>query len=174
MYLPIDETLSTAWLVFGLVLTGISLILVFIPRVPASVVGYMALWAAKLSGYTPFTTGTMIFWGVAVLIVLVNRFLLPSFVRNSSRGIGYIGVGAIVGMSVGLIMYTAASVIIGAIVGAFLGAIAYTRTSAGATLEFPTSKFFNYLGAKAIPVVITVSMSGLVFAGLITRHLLLN
>ena len=174
MNIPVDTALSTGWLIFAIVLMGISIIMMFIPRTPACIVAYMALWAAKLSGYTPFTVGTMIFWGVAVVIVFVNRCLLPAYIRNSTRGLGYIGGGALVGMALGLTLYTAATVIIGAVIGSFLGAIAYTRTSRGAALEFPTSKFFNYLGAKGIPAVIAASMCGLVFAGLIARSIINN
>lgn len=148
---------------------GVSVVMMFVPRLPACIVAYMSLWAARLSGYTPFTDGTMIFWGVAVVIVVINSLLLPAFIRNSSRGVGYISGGALVGMAVGLMMYTAATVIIGAIAGAFLGSIAYTRTKNGAALGFPSAKFFNYLGAKGIPAVIAASMVGLVFAGLIIR-----
>lgn len=166
-----DIALSTPWLVFALVLAGISMVMMFVPRVPASVVAYMALWAARLSGYAPFSVGTMLFWGAAVAIVLVNRFLLPTFIRNSTRGLGYIAGGAIVGMALGLTLYTAATVIGGSVLAAFFGALAYTRTRRGAELDFPTAKFFNYLGAKGIPAVVTASMCGLIFAALIARSI---
>ena len=169
MNLYTDMTTSTPWLIFSLILLGVSVVMMFTPRTPSCIVAYMALWAARLSGFTPFTDGTMIFWGIATALVFINRLLLPAFIRNSSRGVGYIGGGALAGMAVGLTMYTAASVIIGAIIGAFLGAIAYTRTRSGKILEFPTFKFFNYLGAKGIPAVMTASMAGLIFAGLIAR-----
>lgn len=167
--LTLEQTLSTPWLVFAMILAAISVAMIFVPRTPACIVGYMSMWAARLSGYVQFSDTTMWFWGIAVLLVAVNRFLLPAFVRDSRRGLGYIGIGAIVGMAVGLTMYRAATVIGGAAVGAFLAAIAYTRTSRGKTLEFPTSKFFNYLGAKGIPAVVAASMTGLVIAGLIVH-----
>lgn len=160
---------STPWLVFALVLSGISLIMMFVPRTPACIVAYMALWAAWLSDYTPFSMATMIFWGAAVLIVIINRMLLPAFVRNSTRGLGYMAGGAIVGMAIGLIMYRPATIIGGAILGTFLGALAYARTSGSNDLDFPTSKFFNYLGAKGLPAVVAASMIGLILGGLIAR-----
>lgn len=164
-------TLSTPWLVFACILSAISLVMMFVPRTPACVVGYMAMWAAQLSGYMTFTTGTLIFWGVAVLIVVINRFLLPAFVRNSRVGVGFIAGGAIAGMAVGLTMYRPATLIGGSILGAVLGAIAYARTGRGAALQFPTTKFFNYLGAKGIPAVIAASMSGMIISGLIIRNM---
>lgn len=164
---PVQMVTSTPWLVFAMILMAISLVMMFVPRTPACIVGYMAMWAARLSGYTPFSDTTMLFWGAAVLIVAINRFLLPAFVRNSSLGLGYIAGAAIAGMAVGLTLYRPATIIGGAIIGVFLGAIAFTRTSKGKVLEFPTMKFFNYLGAKGIPAVIAASMAGLILAGLI-------
>lgn len=169
--MPSEISLSTPWLVFSMILMAISLVMMFFPRTPSCIVGYMAMWSARLSGYVPFSDGTMIFWGVAVLIVVVNRFLLPAYIRTSRRGVGYMAGGAIAGMAIGLTMYTAATIICGAAIGAFLGAIAYTRTKSGKALEFPTSKFFNYLGAKGIPATMSASMAGLVLAGLVIIYL---
>lgn len=174
MYIPTDIPTSTPWLVFGLIIMAISVVMMFFPRVESCIIGYIGLWAARLSGYTPFTDGTMIFWGAAVVIVMINRYLLPAHIRTSRRGLGYIAGGALAGMMVGLTMYRAATVIGGAVTGAVLAAIAYARTSRGAILGFPSSKFFNYLGAKGIPAVITASMAGLVIAGLIARSVLNN
>lgn len=164
---------STPWLIATIALMAICVVMMFMPRTPACIVGYMALWTARFSGYTPFTTSTMIFWGVVVIIVAANRFLLPAQIRLSRRGIGYIAGGAIAGMAVGLTLYRPATVITGAVLGAFLAAIAYTRTERGKVLQFPTAKFFNYLGAKGLPAVMAASMVGLILAALIKRHLLI-
>ena len=164
---------STGWLVAAIILMAISLITMFIPKIPACIIAYMAFWAARLSNYTPFSDSTMIFWGIAVLIVTINRYLLPSYIRFSRRGLGYIGGGALVGMALGLTLYRPASVIGNSIIGAILGAIAYSRTARGKALEFPTSKFFSYLGAKGIPAVVVASMVGLILAGLIARNVLI-
>ena len=169
MYVPIDSMTSTPWLVFAVILMAIGVVMIFFPRTPSCVVAYMAMWAARLSNFTPFTDGTMIFWGAAVAIVVINRYMLPSYIRDSRRGVGYIGGGALAGMAVGLTMYTAATVIGGSILGALLAAIAYTRTERGKVLEFPTIRFFNYLGSKGIPAVMTASMAGIIIAGLIVR-----
>ena len=165
---------STPWLVFAFILMVISLVMIYVPRTPACLVSYMALWAAKLSDFTPFPSSTMIFWGIVVVLLLFNQYLLPAHIRNSRRGLGYIGTGAIAGMAVGLTLYRPATVITGAVLGALLGAIAYTRTSRGNMLQFPTSKFFNYLGAKGLPAVMTASMVGLILAQLIKRYLILS
>lgn len=169
MEVQLGTMTSTPWLVFSIVLMAIACVSMFVPRIPSCVVAYMALWSARLSGFTPFSDTTMIFWGAAVAIVLINRLLLPSHIRFATRGLGYIAGGALVGMALGLTLYRPASVIGGAALATFVAAIAYARTSRGAVLQFPTSKFFNYLGAKGIPAVVTASLVGIILAGLIIR-----
>ena len=162
---------STPWLVIAMILLAGGCVTMFFPRIPTCLVTYLAMWCARLSGYTPFPNSTMIFWGIAVVLVVINRYMLPNHIRDSRRGLGYIAGGALAGMAIGLTLYTAASIIGGAILGTLIGAVAYARTSRGAVLEFPTIKFFNYLGAKGIPSVMTASMAGLIIAGLVIRSL---
>lgn len=165
------ELTSTPWLVIAMILLAAGVVSMFFPRTPSCVATYAAMWVARLSGYTPFPNSTMIFWGIAVVLVVINRYMLPAHIRDSRRGLGYIAGGALAGMAIGLTLYSAASIIGGAILGALIGAIAYARTSRGAALEFPTIKFFNYLGAKGIPSVMTASMAGLIIAGIVIRAL---
>lgn len=163
--------LSTTWLVIAGLLGGASLSMMFFPRLPACIVAYLAMWAANLSGYTPFTTSSLIFWGAAVVIVVINRYLLPAHIRNSGRGLGYMAGGALVGVALGLTMLSNSTIIVGAMVGCLLGSIAYARTTRGSALGFPSARFFNYLGAKGIPAVIAAVMVGFVLLGLISYNI---
>ena len=165
--MPVETLLSTPWIVIALVLSLVGLVAMFIPRMPACIIAYLSMVAAYLSHYMYFTKATLIFWGIAVVLVSVNRMLLPSFIRNSRVGLGYSAGGAVVGMALGLIMYRPATVVGGAILGTLFGAIAFSRTRKGAIMQFPTIKFFNYLGAKGIPAVMAVAMVGYVISGLI-------
>lgn len=158
---------STPWMIVACFLAAVSVVMMFVPRLPACIVAYLALWADQLSGYVIFSNATLIFWGVAVVLVVANNYLLPRHIRYSRRGLGYIAAGALVGMALGLIIHRPASVIGGSVLGALIAAIAYARTSRGAVLEFPTMKFFNYLGAKGIPAVMCASMVGLILSGFI-------
>lgn len=159
--------LYTGWLVATALLAAAALIMMYFPRTPSCLAAYMALWCARLSGYAPFADSVMWFWGVAVVIVMINHRLLPGRIRNSRRGVGYMATGAITGMALGLTLHTAASIIVGAAAGAIIAAVAYARTADGAVLQFPTSRFFNYLGAKGIPAVITAVMTGFILTAFI-------
>ena len=85
--------------------------------------------------------------------------MLPKKITSSRLGIGYIAGAALAGTFVGLAM-SHEWMIIGAVAGATLGGIAYSRTPAGRIMEFPSSKFLNYLCAKGLPAVVTMCMVG--------------
>lgn len=153
-----------AYLSIFLILASIVLIL-FSNRY-AVLIAYAGLWvSAAAVGFMPYKS--LIFWGVATLIVIALAFTLPQRVSSSRRGLGYIAGAAIAGGMVGLII-SHPWMVIGAIVGAVLGGIAYSKTPAGKALEFPSSKFLNYLCAKGLPAVVTMCIAGTALMWLIT------
>lgn len=116
-----------------------------------------------LTGFLPgggVTMSSYIFWGIATVIVVSLGFILPDGIVNSRRGMPYICGASLAGMLVGMALSSHAAMVAGAFAGAVLGGIAYAKTPAGEVLEFPTSKFLNYLCAKGLPVVVTMSIIG--------------
>ncbi|MCM1355577.1 MAG: hypothetical protein NC212_04120 [Staphylococcus sp.] len=104
-------------------------------------------------------TDSLIFWGVAAVIVIALQYLLPRNVVESRRGVGYMAGAALAGAFVGMVI-SHGWMVVGAVIGAVLGAIAYSRTPVGKMMEFPSSKFLNYLCAKGLPAVITMCIVG--------------
>lgn len=154
-----------------LILTVIFLLaglgLVFVSNRYGILVVYAGLCAAAVKASLP-TTSTLIFWGVATVLVLILSFMLPKSISGSRRGLGYIAGAALAGALVGLVI-SHAWMIIGGVAGAVLGSIAYSRTPAGKALGFPSSKFLNYLCAKGLPAVIAVCMAGTAILWLIIK-----
>lgn len=96
---------------------------------------------------------TVLFWCLAAIICFIATMLLPESVSYSRVGVPFIAGGALAGAFVGIAIAHAA-LIVGAAVGAIVGAVAFSRTAAGAVLQFPTRKFFNYLCAKGFQAII--------------------
>lgn len=143
--------------IYFIMLIG-GLVLTFISNRYAVAAAYAGMLGIGLILPTVPTTA-LIFWGIATVIVVALGFMLPKTVVNSRRGVGYIAGAALAGAFVGMVM-SHEWMIIGAVVGALLGGIAYSRTPAGKVMEFPSSKFFNYLCAKGLPAIITVCIVG--------------
>ncbi len=144
---------------------ALSLVLMFMPRRGECIAAYAALVIASFVG--DIATSTLLFWGVATLIVIGLYILLPRTVSTSRVGVPYIAGATITGTMLALALNTQVAVIPGAAIGAVLGAIAYSRTRGGHVLEFPSRRFFNYLAAKGLPTVVTASMAALAMLSLI-------
>lgn len=156
---PLGATLTTLCL---LIAVG-AVVASFFSRYWASLVTFIALAIVYVCPQGDLPLATLLFWGGASVIALGIGFLLPPTVSRSGAGVGYISGGALAGAVVGLIISPAATVI-GAVVGACGGALAFSRTPAGAPLEFPSRKFVNYLCAKGLPAVVTMSQFGILLA----------
>lgn len=107
-------------------------------------------------------------WLVMTLIVMMIILLQDPALRVQTRGLGYMTVGSISGLAVGLLGYTLVSSVEGlysimacaTIAGLFLGYLLFTFTPAGKDVAFNTGRFFKYLLAKGFPVAITIIMMG--------------
>lgn len=127
----------------------------------ASATGYLALWPLYYLPEFAISDYIMTFWGIATLIALGINYMLPFQVATSRLGMGYMSVGALCGTLIGIIAGSQAGMICGAVVGITCGAIAFSRTPRGRVTEFPSARFFNYLLAKGLPLVVVMSTAGL-------------
>lgn len=153
--------MATLCIILGSLLMCGAIAMVFRPLFPGSLLAYAGLWAFHLSGYFPVTMHELMFWGVATVLVICADRLLPRGNTLSMSGRGYVGVGTMAGMIVGMLM-ASAGIILGAVIGTFLGAMAYSRTPQGRGLEFPSAIFVRFLCSRGLPAVITLSQVGLI------------
>lgn len=109
---------------------------------------------------------------------MTATLLQPLPLRRSSKGMGYIIVGAIAGMAVGLLGFSYASqvsvlygiMIAATLAGIFFGFLLYTKTPEGRPVGIGTGNFFKYLLAKGFPTAITVMQIGVVLVLVIALH----
>lgn len=148
------------YIVFGSMLMALTAVAVFIPRFPAVLAGYATMLLCNFGGVAYFSGETLIFWGVATLIVLGITYLLPRQVSASRVGVPFIAGGALVGVVVGMMANSMAGIIVGGLAGALFGGIAFANTATARQLmSFPSKKFFNYLAAKGLPAVVALAMA---------------
>ena len=126
--------ITIAVMVVSILLLIAGVVLSFFPKRYAVAPAYAGLLGIGLTAVHA-SASTLVFWGVATAIVLAIGYMLPRAVATSRKGVGYI-------------------------TGAVLGGIAYSKTPAGRPMEFPSSKFLNYLCAKGLPAVVTVAIVG--------------
>lgn len=149
--------------VISLVLCVAGLLLSLWRKAPAALLSYAGLvtaWFAGAGRGLELSSESLIFWGVATLIVLGLQVLNASEAHYSRASVLYCVCGAIVGGVLGIaIKPTPAAIILGAVAGAFLGAVAFTRTPQGIILREGRKSFVDYLCAIGLPAVVTSSLS---------------
>lgn len=123
---------------------------------------YLALWPLYYLPDFAIPDSIMTFWGIATLIALGINYMLPFEVATSRTGMPYMVIGGVCGTLIGAMAYAQAGLICGAVFGLMCGAIAYSRTPRGRVLGFPSTRFFNYLVAKGLPLTVVLSTSGIV------------
>lgn len=125
----------------------------------------LGISALKHSDYFAINSTEMLYWAVAVLIILIVgwnngwQIAVPKICRN------YIVGGTLVGMMVGLTKGHSA-MIIASVVGAVVGSIAYGRTSAGASLSTHLRWAIVKIG---LPAIVTMTLVGMAVEGLMNR-----
>lgn len=163
--------ITVIWLAAALFVMAISLFLLVRPYFPVAVTAYASLWFMKWSHVIHPGDWLMTSWGIAVAIVLVIDMMQPRRLARCTNGMTYIGIGALVGMMVGMTGFSYLWMVAGAAIGVIAGGYVYARTPAGRPLGFPSAQFFQYLCAKGLPAVVTVSIIGIaVMLWIIEQH----
>ena len=126
---------------------------------------------ARLNGYTivPLGTPMTISWLCITLVMTLILIVQNPALRQQSRGVGYMTLGSLAGMAVGLMAFTFSAslnalyaIMLGAtVVGTFLGLFLFSNTPDGSEIRLPSHRFFRYLLAKGFPVVITTAQLGI-------------
>lgn len=114
---------------------------------------------------------TLLFWAVTAALALALNVMLPPAVAKNRRGIGYIAGGALAGIFVGYLI-SRQWMVLGAVLGAALGGIAYSFTPMGRELQFPSSRFIQYLCAKGLPAVVTICIAAFTILEAFNAHTL--
>lgn len=152
----IHAVITTFYFILGIIALVAAVVLLFKPIVPSPFVAYGGLWLLNLSHRVWIDPNQLIFWGIAVVLLMLINFARPD-VKHSTTAAAYPSAGAIVGALLGIVAFPDnAGLIIGSALGAILGAFAFSRTPRGRmAVKFPSSKFFAYLCSVGLPAVVT-------------------
>lgn len=136
---------------------------------------------AKKGGYpiVPISSGMSLSWLCITLVVMLIIVLQNPAIRSQSRGTGYILLGGLAGMAVGLLGYTFSAslnllyaiMLIGSIAGIVFGLLIFSNTPDGKLIAPGTGHFWRYLLSKGFPALITVAQLGIVAVILIAAHI---
>ncbi|MBR5331743.1 MAG: DUF456 domain-containing protein [Muribaculaceae bacterium] len=161
--------MSTFCLIIGLLLIIGALVLAFRPVIPSVLLCYAAMWILDASNNIVVSSNSLMFWGMATLMVLLINMAQPAIRRNES-GRGYVAVGTLAGAVVGMLM-SHAGIIIGAALGASMGLVAYCCTPEGQVIQFPSREFVKRLASMGLPMIVAMSIFATILEKLLTNYI---
>lgn len=147
-------------LILGILLLALSIYLCVKPHIPAVIAAYGGIWMLQWSEFLAFPSVMLTYWGIMVMFVLIIVTMLPQNLVKATQGTTHITLASLCGMLSGATLGYA-SLIIGAFVGAAVGGVIFARTPKGAGLNFPSSRFLQYVCAKGLPAIIAISLVGI-------------
>lgn len=162
--------MSVILAILAVLLMAGAFILLFKKEMLGPVAAFLAMSAVYFSGLLPMNANMLITWLCLTLIVTGVSAMQSPAVMAQTRGMGYITIGAIAGMVVGLLGFSVSETLgtvyammsIGVLAGCFFGYFLFTRTPNGRQLSYSRSRFFAYLLAKGFPVAISVMQLGVI------------
>lgn len=156
--------METLLLIVGVLALCGALVMAFRSSSSGAAFAYLGVVAVVNSGYVSIPSSTLLFWAIAVLIILFIGWMHVRVVRVPVICRNYIVGGALVGMIAGLTLGNAAMVA-GSALGAVLGAVAFSRTPASGIIG---RRFWQVLAEVGLPAVVTMTLVGLALGG-VTR-----
>lgn len=160
--------LQTILLIAGIACLLAAIALVLWPRWIAAVPAYVGLWLLHKSYYIAVVPKTFVFWGIATLIIVGLFYLSPKGEPDGHKSSNlYVGLTALAGSLLGIILMHPAFIVLGTIVGALMGQLAYSRTPNGKWMLFPSTVFLRYFAAKCLPAIVAVSIVCIAIAGFV-------
>lgn len=156
--------METLLLIAGVLALCGALVMAFRSSSSGAAFAYLGVVAVVNSGYVSIPSSTLLFWAIAVLIILFIGWMNATSVTVPVICRNYIVGGALVGMIAGLTLGNAAMVA-GSALGAVLGAVAFSRTPASGIVG---RRFWRVLAEVGLPAVVTMTLVGLALGG-VTR-----
>lgn len=120
-------TVDIVLMVVAIVLLIVGIIGCFIPVIPGPPISYAGFLAAYFVSYCHFELSTLIILGVAMVVVTVLDFLVPSWATKKFGGSKWGSRGAAIGILVSLFGFAWWFIFIAPFLGAFVGEILYLK-----------------------------------------------
>ena len=115
-------------LIVGALLMSAAIVLAFMRPTAGVVCAYAGVWALRTAGYCPVATATILFWAIAVLLVVSIDMARHTPLLIPFRARCFITGGALAAMAIGIAIWPNGTIICTA-AGVILGLIAYAGTA---------------------------------------------
>ena len=172
--------MSVILVILAVILLALAYVLLFEREAVAPVSAFLGMACCYAASCLPLNANILLTWLCLTVIVTGVSLMQPRAVMQQRRGMGYITVGSLAGLAVGLLGFSVttrlgavyAFMVLGVVAGIFFGYYIFTRTPRGRAVSLSSGHFFSYLLAKGFPVAITTMQTGVLLVLPLARHAL--
>jgi len=112
--------METILIIIGALLIVAGFLGSFLPVIPGPPLSYAGLLALQLTSGHPFSLGFLLFWALAVVVLMVLDNVIPAYGTRKFGGTPYGVWGSILGAVAG-IFFAPVGLVVGPLLGAFIG-----------------------------------------------------
>jgi uncharacterized protein len=151
------------FIIIGIVCVILGVLGCFLPVIPGPPIAWLAMLLLQITEKEnrPFTTNTLVIWGVAVIIVTILDYVVPIWGTKKFGGSKYGTWGSTIGLLIGL-FFAPYGIIIGPFAGAVVGELIGGMSSKQA-FRAGVGSFLGFLTGVFLKLVVTVWMGVLFF-----------
>lgn len=161
--------MTLALIIFGILMYIGAILLLFKQQMLSPIASWGGLACIWLSESLPLNATIIVGWLGMTLLVMAATWMQPEAVKQQTKGVAYMTIGGITGMSVGILGYSLTdtlSLLYGIMIaatafGVCLGYMLFTNTPQGQKVNIRSGHFFTYLSAKGFPIGITIMQIGI-------------
>lgn len=158
--------METTLIIISILLCIVGFIGSIVPGLPGHPLNYLALWCLQWAIH-PFTTITLIVFGILTVLVLVLDYLIPVWTGKKFGATRQGIIGSMIGMVAGMI-FTPIGMLLGTFLGAIIGDMVAGRTTSQAT----RSGIATFMGT-VISIGFKVALSGIMTFMIIYKLIIL-
>jgi len=144
-------------LIIGTLLLVVAFIGCFIPVLPGPTLAYAAILLRHFLSDPayPYSTTALVVLGVAMAVVFVLDYIIPSWFTRKAGGSKYAARGALIGMIVGF-FFTPIGMLLGMFLGALVGELLHDNSKFSRALVVACYSFVGFLLSVGVKMIYCV------------------
>jgi uncharacterized protein YqgC (DUF456 family) len=145
--------METTILIIGTLLLVVAFLGCFLPVLPGPTLAYVAILLRQFfAEQPPYSTPTLIILGVAMAVVFVLDYIIPSWLTRKAGGSKYAARGALIGTILGIFL-TPIGMLFGMFLGALIGELLHDGSKLSRAFGVACFSFVGFLLSTGVKLI---------------------
>lgn len=150
--------MEIALLVLAIVSFIVGLLGCVLPVLPGPPMAYLAMLFMQWGGYIHLSIAVLVVWAIVAIVVCIIDFVLTPWMTKRFGGSKAGGLGAMVGLIVGMFLPWPFGPLFGPFAGALLGELVVSKQNSSTALKAAAGSFLSFFVGTGIKILSCVAM----------------